>query len=100
MTKCFEIEKVYTSDLLIAQVKHGVCLTLCYDFLYENIRVSFLETTDQGKMAKRESKYSNKFNFVESLPRSVKKIQAFSLHSLVEIWHFSRLALILYSNRK
>ena len=30
-------------------------------------------------------KYSNKFNFVEFLPRSVKKIQAFSLLSLVEI---------------
>ena len=40
-------------------------------------------------------KYSNKFNFVEFLPRSVKKIQAFSLLSLVEIWHFIRLALIL-----
>ena len=40
MTKCFEIEKVYTSDLLIAQVKHGVCLTLCYDFFVRELFVS------------------------------------------------------------
>ena len=39
-------------------------------------------------------KNSNKFNFVESLPHSVKKILAFSIHSFVEIWHFSRLDIV------
>ncbi len=34
---------------------------------------------------------------IESLPRSIKKIQASSLYSLVEIWRFSRLALSLYN---
>ena len=35
--------------------------------------------------ARNESKYSNKFNLVEFLPRSIEKKQVFFLLSLVEI---------------
>ena len=45
MTKCFEIEKVYTFDLLIAQVKHGICLTLCYDFFVRDLLASHILST-------------------------------------------------------
>ena len=45
MTKCFESEKVYTTDLLIAQVKHGFCLTLCHDFFVRDLLASHVLVT-------------------------------------------------------
>ena len=44
-----------------------------------------------------ESKCPNKFNFIEFPPPSVKKNSSIFRLSLVEIWHFSRLALILHN---
>ena len=49
----------------------------------------------QEKCTEGKSKCPNIFNFIESLPHSVKKkMQAF-LYSFVEIWHFARLVVPL-----